>query len=103
MSESALEVRRTEYTRITIYSRSRSFVTLTDCPACGYDYDDEEDRSEHLEGHTPEDFGLSQLGDRPDSNDRERDAAVTVTLGPSDLSPSDARELIAAEERDRSD
>lgn len=90
--------------RTETYARGRTVHTLTDCPFCGYDFDRDERRHKHLSEHDPEDAGLSPLGERPDSHDRERDAAVTVTRGPSDLSPSDARHLInRGEERGRND
>lgn len=36
---------------------------LTECPACGYEFDPEERRHVHLSEHGPEDFGLSPLGE----------------------------------------
>jgi hypothetical protein len=45
-------------------SSSQDFNLLTACPACSYRFDPEERRHVHLSTHTPEDFGLSALGDR---------------------------------------
>ena len=51
----------------THYARGRRVHSLTVCPACGYDFDENEDRYHHLGDHDPEDFGLSPLGEtRPD-------------------------------------
>jgi hypothetical protein len=37
---------------------------LTECPFCGYEFADHEDRGEHFaEQHGPEDAGLSPLGE----------------------------------------
>jgi hypothetical protein len=49
--------------RVEEYSRSQRRIHLEVCPACGYDYDRNEDRQEHIADHDPEDFGLSPLGE----------------------------------------
>jgi len=50
-----------------IYARGRRVHTLTACP-CGYVFDANENRWKHfLEEHSPEDFGLSPLGEHEDS------------------------------------
>ena len=54
----------TDVLEVTEYSRGRQFTKLTACPACSYRFDPEERRHVHLSTHTPEDFGLSALGDR---------------------------------------
>jgi len=48
--------------RVVCYARGQRRVQLESCPVCGYDYDRNEDRHEHIEDHDPEDFGLSPLG-----------------------------------------
>lgn len=35
-------------------------VLLTECP-CGYQFDEQEERSTHISNHNPEDFGLSPM------------------------------------------
>lgn len=53
--------------RVRTYSRSYRTVSLIECPACGYPFSEKENRWKHLlENHSPEDFGLSPLGDRRD-------------------------------------
>lgn len=40
-------------------ARGASDVILTHCPACGYQFDANEYRGDHLGDHDPEDFGLT--------------------------------------------
>lgn len=45
-------------------------LQLTDCPLCGYAFDESEYRWLHfLQDHRPEDAGLSPLGTIPDCHD----------------------------------
>lgn len=53
--------------RVVEYARSQRFVILTECPACGYEFDEQEARHTHLATHSPADLGLTPLGERPES------------------------------------
>jgi hypothetical protein len=55
--------------RVQNYERSERFVTLTHCPACGYEFSPDERRHQHLGDHGPEDFGLDPLGVVDDRHD----------------------------------
>lgn len=56
--------------RVREYERSERFVTLTECPACGYPFAADERRWKHLlQEHNPEDFGLDPLGETDDRHD----------------------------------
>ncbi|MFC3478725.1 hypothetical protein [Halobacterium litoreum] len=57
------------YLRVAVYTRSRERVHLEICPACGYDFDRDEDRHHHIADHAPEDFGLSPLGETAPDHD----------------------------------
>jgi hypothetical protein len=48
-------------------SHERIFVILTECPVCGYEFDEEERRHVHLSEHDPDDFGLTPLGETNDA------------------------------------
>ncbi|NIC01089.1 hypothetical protein [Halobacterium sp. R2-5] len=64
--------------RARTYSRSRRFVTLTHCPLCGYEFDRDESRPDHLADHSPEDAGLNPLGEIDDDHDAPLFGEVTV-------------------------
>ncbi|MUV60002.1 hypothetical protein [Halobacterium sp. CBA1126] len=56
--------------RVRTYERSERLVVLVSCPACGYQFDRDERRHQHLGEHDPEDFGLNPLGEvDPDHDD----------------------------------
>lgn len=55
--------------RARTYSRSRRFFTLTHCPLCGYEFDSDESRPDHLADHNPEDAGLNPLGKIDEDHD----------------------------------
>ena len=55
--------------RTDTYERGRRVHTLTACPFCGYSFDKNERRENHLGEHNPEDFGLSPLGEVSDRHD----------------------------------
>jgi hypothetical protein len=42
--------------RVACYARSQRRLHLEACPVCGYDYDRNEDRHDHIADHDPEDF-----------------------------------------------
>lgn len=48
---------------VSHFAKGRRVLSLTVCPACGYEFDEDEDRYHHLGDHSPEDFGLSPLGE----------------------------------------
>lgn len=47
--------------------KGRVLISLVSCPACGHPFAPNEDRDEHIAAHDPEDFGLSPLGETPES------------------------------------
>jgi hypothetical protein len=49
--------------RVVTYQRSQRRIHLETCPACGYDFDRDEFRHNHIASHDPEDFGLQPLGE----------------------------------------
>lgn len=51
------------------YARGRVVNILVACPACGYEFRQDERRFKHLEEHAPEDFGLDPLGVVDDRHD----------------------------------
>jgi len=53
---------------VSHYAKGRRVLTLTVCPACGYEFDKDESRGPHLGDHDPEDFGLSPLGEIKDGH-----------------------------------
>ena len=53
---------QSEFPNIRVLSGGRR-LTLVRCPACGANLDDEY-VSRHINGHNPEDFGLSPIGER---------------------------------------
>jgi hypothetical protein len=56
--------------RVTTYSRSREFNTLTHCPLCGYNFDPEESRPKHIaDEHDPADAGLTPAGEITEGHD----------------------------------
>jgi hypothetical protein len=55
--------------RTVEYSRSRQCLILDSCPVCGYEFDANEKREHHIGEHTPEDFGLSPLGETAPDHD----------------------------------
>ncbi|MDL0128953.1 hypothetical protein [Halobacterium salinarum] len=56
--------------RIEEYSWSRKHIYLGVCPVCGYESVRKEKREYHIEGHDPEDFGLSPLGETDEEAQR---------------------------------
>jgi hypothetical protein len=48
---------------VSHFAQGRKVLSLTVCPACGYEFAEDEDRYHHLGDHDPEDFGLSPLGE----------------------------------------
>jgi len=50
--------------RVDKYSDSREMLTLIRCPICGYEFNKSERRWRHLEKHSPEEAGLSPIGER---------------------------------------
>lgn len=42
-------------------------ITLVECPACGEDLEDKSPQHHIRTEHTPEDFGLSPIGERTDT------------------------------------
>jgi len=53
---------------VSHFAQGRKVLSLTVCPACGYEFDEDEDRFHHLGEHAPEDFGLSPLGEVGDDH-----------------------------------
>lgn len=49
------------------YEDGHADVKITVCPACGYEFAENESRPRHYrDDHDPEDFGLSRIGKRPE-------------------------------------
>lgn len=57
---------------VSHYAKGRRVLTLIVCPACGYEFDKDENRGPHLGDHDPEDFGLSPLGEVSDTHQDPR-------------------------------
>jgi hypothetical protein len=45
------------------FAKGRKVLSLTVCPACGYEFAKDEDRYHHLGEHDPDDFGLAPIGE----------------------------------------
>ncbi|WP_071932999.1 hypothetical protein [Halodesulfurarchaeum formicicum] len=49
--------------RHSTYNGHKKGTVLEACPACGYEFDENEDRDHHISTHVPSDFGLTPLGE----------------------------------------